>query len=300
MAKRTIRVQKGENVWIHLFFILFCTVCFLIPFIYVISISMSSKESIIADGYRLWPKQVDFTAYKMVLADPTQIIDSYKVTIASTFLGTFTGVFLMALIAYPLSRSNFVFRKHITFYLYFTTLFGGGLIPTYILCTQYLHLGNSFWIYLVTGIISPWNIIIIRTFFQGIPTSLVEASKIDGASEMTIFFKIILPLSKPVIATISVMLMLARWNDWNTSLIYIQDSSLYTLQYLLQKILKNAEFVENMSKQGLIMTNTTIQEAPTESMKFAMVVIAAGPMFFVFPFFQKYFAQGLTVGAVKG
>lgn len=299
MKKKHTLKNSRANIFIHLFFIVM-SLAFIIPFIYVISISLSSEKAIIADGYRLWPRQVDFSAYKMVFADATQIIDSYKVTALSTAIGTFLGIVLMTMAAYPLSREQFKLRKICTFYLYFTMLFGGGLIPTYILCTQYLHLGNKFGIYIVLGLVNVWHIIIIRTFFKGLPVSLMEAAKIDGASEFRIFFRIVLPLSKPAIATIAVMTLLGRWNDWNTSLIYIQDPKLYSLQYLLQKILKDAEFTKALARDGILLSGITEQEAPTEAMRFAMAVVATGPMFMVFPFFQKYFVKGLTVGAVKG
>lgn len=291
-------INRPDSKLLHLFFILF-SLLFLLPFIYVISISLTPDKDLILHGYKLIPKQFSLGAYKMVFENPGQLIDSYKVTIGFTALSAVLGVLLMAITAYPLSRSNFKFRKPITFYIYFTSLFGGGLVPTYLLLTQYLHLGNSFWIYIVTALISPWYVIIIRTFFQGLPASLVESAKIDGASELKIFFSIILPLSKPVIATILLFQVLAKWNDWNTSNIYIQKPSLFSLQYLLQKILREAAFVKEMAAQG-INTGVDLADLPTEGMRFAMAVVAAGPMLVIFPFFQKYFTRGLTVGAVKG
>ncbi len=285
---------------IHIFFILFC-LAFILPFLIVVSISFSNEASLSEYGYRLIPKEFDLTAYKYVFANPTQLINSYKVTIFISLVGTFLGVLIMALVAYPLSRQNFRYKKVITFYIFFTMLFGGGLIPTYILVTQYLGLGNKIGVYIALGLINAFHIIIIRTFFQGLPSSLVESAKIDGASEIRIFFQIIMPLSKPVIATIALFTLLFRWNDWFTSLIYIRNKDLYTLQYLLQRILREAEFVKNIARDmpsGIDIDQ--ISNVPTESMRFAMAIIAAGPMLVVFPFFQKYFTRGLTIGAVKG
>lgn len=300
MAKKTYSLtNRPDNKIIHLFFILF-SLLFLIPFLYVISISFSNEQAIMLHGYKLWPEKFDLTAYKMVFAAPGQLIDSYKVTIAFTVLGSFLAVLVMALVAYPLSRSNFKFRKGITFYIYFTMLFNGGLIPTYVLCTQYLHLGNTFWIYIVMNLANAFHIIILRTFFQGLPASLVESAKIDGASELKIFFKIIIPLSKPVLATIALFAVLQRWNEWNIALIYIQDTKLYSLQYLLQKILREAQFMKDMAAIGMAQGAVEAATLPTEGMRFAMAIIASGPMLVVFPFFQKYFTRGLTVGAVKG
>lgn len=289
----------GKTV-IHIFFVVFC-LTFIVPFLYIISASLSSEENLINYGYSLFTQKIDFTAYNYVFADPSAILTSYGVTIFESVVCTVLAVIIMALCAYPLSKSNFGFRSIITFYIFFTMLFSGGLIPSYILITKYLKLGNSIWVYILPALASPWHIIIIRTFFQGLPDSLSEAAKIDGAKELTIFFKIIIPLSKPVLATIALFTLLGRWNDWMTSLIYIRNENLYTLQYLLQRILRDIEFVNNMANSAAsASTNLNSYELPIESMKFAMCVVAAGPMLVVFPFFQKYFARGLTVGAVKG
>ena len=180
-------------------------------------------------------------------------------------------------------------------------LFSGGLIPTYILNTQVLNLGDSIWVYILPTLASGFHIIVFRTFFQTLPASLIESAKIDGAGELRIFFKIILPLSKPVFATVSLLILLIKWNDWNTSLIYIRNKDLFTLQFLLQRILREIEFVKNMSVNmptGIELSQ--LNNTPAETMRFAMCVIAAGPMLLAFPFFQKYFVKGLTVGAVKG
>ncbi|MBQ3553683.1 MAG: carbohydrate ABC transporter permease [Clostridia bacterium] len=283
---------------INLFFILMC-VTFIVPMLYVISISFSSNASIDASGYSLIPTEWSLDAYRYVFRNPEQVLNSYKTTIFASVVGSFLSVFVMALMAYPLSRPNFVFKKPITFFVFFTMLFGGGLIPSYILNTQYLGLANSIWIYILPGLASAWHIIIIRTFFQQLPPALVEAAKIDGAREMRVFFTIILPLSKPVLASVLFMMLTAKWNDWQTSLIYIRDETLYTLQYTLQKVLNEVEFLKNLAKSGEF--NVTINaDVPTEPMRFALVIVAAGPMLVVFPFFQKYFSKGLTVGAVKG
>ena len=287
------------NVIIHMIFILF-SLCFILPFIYVISASFTKEADLLKYGYSLLPRQFDLTAYRYVLANPKQLIDSYKVNIFISIMGTVLGVLIMSLAAYPLSRQNFKLRKPITFGI-FTMLFGGGLVPSYILITQYLHLGNNIWVYIIPSLASAWYIIIFRTFFEGLPVSLVESAKIDGAGELMIFLRIILPLSKPVLATIAVFTLLNKWNDWFTSLIYIRDSQLYTLQFLLQRILREAEFVKNIANDMPTLVNVqTSNDIPTESMRFAMCIIAAGPMLVVFPFFQKYFTRGLTIGAVKG
>lgn len=287
------------RTFINLFFII-SSITFIVPVLYVIAISFSSDASINAQGYSLLPSEWSLAAYKYAFRNPTQVLDSYQVTIFTSLVGSLLGVLVMALMAYPLSRANFIFKKPITFFIFFTMLFGGGLIPTYILNTQYLGLGNNIWVYILPSLASAWYIIVMRTFFQQIPPALAEAAKIDGASELRIFFSILLPLSKPVLATVFFMTLVAKWNDWQTSLIYIRDAELYTLQYMLQRILNEVEFLKNISQNMSELNINLNVDVPTEPMRFAMVIIAAGPMLVVFPFFQKYFTKGLTVGAVKG
>jgi putative aldouronate transport system permease protein len=275
------------------------SLCFVLPLVMVASISLSRESAIAEFGYTLLPRALDFAAYRRVLASPAQLVNSYRTTIAFSTAGTFLSLLVQSLMAYPLSRGNYRYRNAVTVYIFVTMLFSGGLIPHYILNTQYLRLGNSIWIYILPGLVSAWNIIVLRTFFKGLPVGLVEAAKIDGASEIRVFFSIVLPLSKSVLATIGFMTLLAKWNDWNTALIYIREPRLYSLQYLLQRILREAEFLKSMAEQsGNVVFSR--EDMPSESLRFAMAVLASGPMLVVFPFFQKYFARGLTIGAIKG
>ena len=207
------------------------SLCFIIPFILVISISLTSEETIREFGYGIVPKVFSTAAYRELLRNPHQLLQSYKVTIAYSALGTVLAVLVMALMAYPLSRPNFRYKKFFTFYIFFTMIFSGGLIPTYIIQTQVYHLNNTFWIYIFPGAVSAYYVIMLRTFFKGIPESLVESAKLDGASELRCFFSIMMPLSKPVIASVSLLTLLIKWNDWQVSLIYIRDPELYSLQY---------------------------------------------------------------------
>lgn len=285
--------------WLHVFFIISCLM-YILPFVLIISISISDEAAIRQYGYQFIPKKLSLEAYRQVFANPTQIINSYKTTITFTVIATILSVFVQSLYAYPLSRSNFKLKKFCTWYIFFTSLFGGGLVPSYLINTKVLHLGNTLWIYILPGLISAWNVIIMRTFFQGLPESLVESAKVDGASELRIYFQIILPLSKPVIATIAFMYAVGKWNDWNTALIYIRDADLFSLQYLLQKILREADFVQKMSQESQGGSMLEGYEVPTEAMRYATALLAAGPILIIFPFFQKYFTRGLTIGAVKG
>jgi len=283
---------------LHAFFII-ASLTYILPFILLISISISSEAAINQFGYTLFPKVIDFRAYKEIFNNPAQIIDSYKVTVIFSLLTTALSVFVMTLTAYPLSRPNCKFKGILTFYIFFTMLFGGGLVPSYIINTRYLHLDNTIWIYVLPALVNAWHIIIIRTFFQGLPEGLVEAAKIDGASELRTYFQIIMPLSTPVISTIAFFVIVSKWNDWNTALVYIRTPKLYSLQYMLQKILRESEFVNKIAQES---SSSMFQDyqIPTESMRYAMAILAAGPMLIVFPFFQKHFTKGLTIGAIKG
>ena len=275
---------------------------FVIPLLYVISISLSSEMDIMEYGYRIFPKVIDVTAYRLVFRNPEQIIYAYATTAFVSVVGTFCSLIVLIITAYPLSRNNFKFKNPITFFMFFTMLFNGGLIPSYIINTKYLGLRDNILVYILPSLVNVWYIIIIRTFFSQLPASLIESAKIDGANEFNILFKIIIPLSKPVIATISMFTILAKWNDWNTSLIYIENTKLYTLQYLLQRLLREIQFLRSVTTNMPpgISANFDYGSLPAETLKFAMCIVASGPMLIVFPFFQKYFVKGLTIGSIKG
>ena len=300
MKIKRLKTANIGGVLINILFVLF-SLSFIIPFIYVISISFSNEELMRLNGYKLIPQQFDLTAYKYVFNNIDQIVDSYKVTAFTSIVGTVLGVLVMSLIAYPMAMKDFRFRKQITFYVFFTMMFSGGLIPSYILITQYLNMRDSIWVYIIPSLANAWNIIVMKTFFQGLPVSCIESARIDGASELRVFFQIVLPMSKPALASIGLLTLLTNWNYWYTCLIYIESQKLYSLQFLLQKILMDAEFVNNMTQNmpgGAIDLNSLVK-VPTESVRFAMCIIAAGPMLVIFPFFQKYFTRGLTIGSVK-
>ena len=299
--------NKGQRykIFIHLIFILL-SLCFILPVVMVISISFSSEAAVTSTtgGYSLFPRDFTLDAYEMAFGNSNEVLTAYQVTIAQALLGTVLQLIVAGMIAYALSRSSFAYKRPITFFVFFTMLFGGGMIPTYIIYANYYHLRDNFLVYILPGIAGgAWNTLMIRTFFKGIPESLFESARLDGASEFRCFWQIALPLSKPVFATVGFMTLVAKWNDWNTSLLYIRNEKLYTTQYLLQRILNDAQFIKEMAESNALL-NAGIDlgnfAQPTETLKYAMCVIAAGPMLVVFPFFQKYFVKGTTVGAVKG
>lgn len=287
--------NKIYQLVLNLIFVFACALI-IMPFVLVVSTSFSDEIDIAKYGYSFIPKSPTLSAYKYIFKNPTMIVDAYKVTIAFSVLGTFISVLFTAMLAYPLSQRALKCRNKISFYLYFTCLFSGGLVPSYLLNTKYLHLADTFWIYIIPGCVSAFYVFMMRSFFQDIPYEIIESALIDGSNDFGIFFKFILPLSKPVLATVALMTFLGKWNDWNTSLLYIDNQKLISLQYLLQRILNNVDIMkENANLLGM-----EAYDIPTETVRMAMAVVVAGPALFVFPFFQKYFVKGLTVGSVKG
>ena len=275
-------------------------ICLLIviPFLLVVSVSLSKENDIVLNGYRLIPEHFTIDAYKYVFSSAQMVIDAYIVTFTFSIITMFFGVLLMAMLSYALTRNFLRCKTLLVYLLYFTMLFSGGLVPTYILNTRVLHLDNTILIYILPALINPWYVFMMRTFFQGLPNELSESAMIDGANEYTIFFRIVLPLSKPILATVALFIFLAKWNDWNTALLYIQNQKLISLQYLLQRIMENIALVQNMNMGTLTYTNAI--DIPSETVRMAMAIVVAGPALFVFPFFQKYFVIGLTIGSVKG
>lgn len=293
--KNKKKLPTGQII-LHVLFLLM-VIMYIVPFLMVVSISFTSETSLVREGYHLIPKEISLSAYKMVFSDPTQILNSYRTTIIFTAVSTFLAVLVMGIMAYPMSRPNFKFNRPVSFFVLFTMLFSGGMVPTYLLIVKYLHLNNTMWVYILPGLVSAYNLIIIRTNYKSLPTELIEAAKIDGAGELYICFKIVMPLCKPVLASIGFLFLVNKWNDWNTALLYITKPELYSLQYLLQKILKEAEYLKQLAETGQLMGGEVF---PSESFRYAMAMVAAGPVLCVFPFFQKYFAKGMTLGGVKG
>ncbi|WP_425284710.1 carbohydrate ABC transporter permease [Fictibacillus solisalsi] len=269
------------------------------PFIYVIIISFTSEESIVRNGFQIIPKNWSMDAYHYLWSMKEQLFRSYGVTIFVTIVGTVISVFMITFYAYAISRPQFKYRRFFTFLAFFTLLFSGGLVPTYIVVTQFLHLKDTIWALILPLSMNAFYIIIMRTFFlKSVSESILESARIDGASELRIFFQIIFPLSLPGIATIALFSTLGYWNDWFTALLYINNPDLVPLQALLMKIEANLEFIrQNMDVANMQLS--IFSTIPQESAKMAMVVIATLPIAVSYPFFQKYFISGLTIGGVK-
>jgi len=269
-----------------------------LPFVMVISTSLTSVEGIRTWGYTLFPRGISAKAYTYIFANPKQILDSYCLTVFVTACGTICGMFLMTTFAYTISREDYKFKKILSFYIYFTMLFNGGMVANYILMTRFLGLQDNRLSLILPLMMNAWNVLILRIFCKSIPNSLIESAKIEGANEFKIFFSIVIPLAKTGIATIMLLLVFTYWNDWFLSMMYMDTSKDVTLQYYLVKILNNVEFIKaNETNSGGMLARLNV---PDESVRMALCVIAAGPMTVLFPFFQKYFVKGLVVGSVKG
>lgn len=270
---------------------LFALIC-IIPFFLIIASSFTSESYIIKNGYVLWPKEFSLTAYELIFKNPAKILRAYGVTAFVTITGTALSVFINAMTGYVLQRKDFKWRNIFSFYFFFTTLFSGGLVPWYILCVKTLHLKNTIWVLIIPTMVSVWNIILVKGFMGGIPGEITESAKIDGAGDFRIFVKLILPLSKPVIATIGLFTALAYWNDWYMCMLFIDKKELFDLQYLLYQLMGSIKALREIASQ----TTVSVSSMPIESTKMALTIVATGPIILVYPFVQKYFVKGLTLG----
>lgn len=293
----SVKKTEFSSLLIHVFFILL-SLAVILPFVLVISISLTEEKTLLTDGYRLIPQKLSLLAYEIILKAPEQLLSSYKNTILVTGFGTVCSLLLTSMIAYSISRRDYRYRRITTLYVFFTMLFSGGLVPLYILVTQYLGMKDTMFALIVPYLVSPFYILVMKGFMDKIPGEIVESAKIDGAGEWKIFFAIILPLSTPALATIGLFISFAYWNDWWLGLLFIDNPKLVPLQLLLYRIMSNIEFLSNMSlKSGQAIA---FADFPSLSTRMAMAIMVAGPMMFIFPFFQKYFVSGLTVGSLKG
>jgi len=296
MKRKRLKTDQTP-LGIHVFFIFVMIVCIL-PVLLTISASLTSSAELSKYGFKLVPHKIDFSAYSLIFENMEAVLRAYGVTIYTAGLGCVLGTLVTAMTAYPLARANYKLKGFVTFFLYFPTLFNGGLTATYIVTTQYLHLTDNLWVLILPYMVNAFNIFMVRTYYQSLPPSLFEAAQLDGASEIRICFTIAMRLSKPIIATIAFLTLIARWNEWYGAQLYIRDSNKIPLMYLLQRIMMESEALHMMmEKTGQIVD---VSKIPGDSLKMAYLVVIIGPMMVAFPFFQKYFVRGMVVGSVKG
>ncbi|MFC3801680.1 carbohydrate ABC transporter permease [Cohnella sp. GCM10012308] len=291
-----VRRERRSAIFVNVFFILLST-AMIVPLLLVVSVSLTSEASLTAQGYHLIPQAVSLEAYRVILQHPGQIARAYGVTICVTVLGTLLALAITTALAYAIARRDYRYRRITTLYVFFTMLFNGGLVPFYILVTQYLHLKDTIWALIVPAMLTPFNVLVMKGFLDKLPPEIYDSAHIDGAGEWRIYTRIVLPLATPALATLSLFIAFAYWNDWWLGLLFIDNPKLVPLQLLLYRIMSSIDFMLN--NIGKVNVAIDISRFPDLSARMAMAVLAAGPMMFIFPLFQRYFVAGLTVGSVK-
>lgn len=268
-----------------------------LPFIVIISGSFTSNSAIIRDGFSLFPREFTMEAYKTIFKTPQDIVQAYKMNIYYTFMGTVLGLLVITLTAYVISRKEFKYRNTVSFLIYFTTIFGGGIIPWYLMYANVLGLRGTTLAIWFPALMTPFLVILMRTFIVGaVPDAVVESAKIDGAGHWTIFWKIVLPVLGPGLATVGLFQALGYWNDWYRASMFSTNSSTWSLQFYLYDLVNSTQAIKQMAQYASVNTG----DLPTQSVKLAMAVVATGPVLLFYPFVQRYFVSGITVGAVKG
>jgi len=279
---------------IYIIILVFSILC-LVPFLVILSASFTDEDALVNTGYGLWPQKFSMLAYRIVFSGSFNVFNSYLTTITVTVIGTLASIFLTILLAYPLSRKKYRYRNIINFYLFFTMLFNGGVVPWYILCTRYLSLKNNIPALIIPYLLSAWNVFLLRNFFSTIPDSIEESARIDGAGDYRILFRIFVPLSLPGIATVTLFTTLMYWNDWWLGLMLLNGNKIVPLQLYLIRIIQTIEALRQE-----INPNMRQIKVPSETVRMVICIIAIGPIVFAYPFFQRYFIKGLIVGSIKG
>ncbi|MCI8895761.1 MAG: carbohydrate ABC transporter permease [Lachnospiraceae bacterium] len=294
-------VEKNNRfqIVVHFIMILLCVFC-LFPFLLLVVSSFADEQQLIRDGYTIIPKSFSTAAYDYIFRNAATIFRAYGTTIMVTVIGTVMNIVLTTLLAYPLSRKDLPHRNVWSFLVFFTMLFNGGLVPSYIMWTQYFHIKNTYAALIVPGLMmGAFYVIMMRTnLSQNIPEEVLEAARIDGAGEWRILGRIVVPMSLPIIATLLLLVGLAYWNDWTNGLYYLTNKKFYTIQVLLNAMLQDLQVLLSSSFSGA--SNVDVSSMPSTSIKMAIAVVGAIPVLCIYPFFQKYFVKGITVGAVKG
>ena len=299
------KVKAGKDViCLNIIAYGFCSIIALlclIPFIMILSGSFSSESAIIENGFSILPQDFSLEAYKTVFKEPITIIRAYATTIILTAVGTVLGLLIQTMTAYVLARKDFEWRNGFSFFFYFTTLFSGGLVPTFILYTRTLGLKDSYLALLLPLTFSVYNLLVMKSYITSIPDSLIDAAKIDGCGEVGTLFKVVMPLIKPALATVGLFIALAYWNDWYNAMLYINSEEKYPLQYFLYQQVNNIEAYKKLIANATVSSSVvSALSLPTQTLKMALTIVVTGPIILAFPFVQKYFVQGITIGAVKG
>ncbi|MDO4307122.1 MAG: carbohydrate ABC transporter permease [Eubacteriales bacterium] len=297
MTKKKV---NGFQVISTIVLLLIAAIC-IIPFILMVSASFTDNATVAVSGYSFIPRKFSLEAYQYLWKEGLKILRSVGISFMVTGVGTMLSIFITLLLAYPLSRADYPFQKSATIFVFLTMLFNGGMVPTYLVYTRLFHINNTYWALIIPGLlVNGFYVMLMRTYIRtSIPLEILEAARIDGMGEFQILFKMIFPLSTPIIATVGLLVGVSYWNDWYNALLYIREEEMYSLQVLLSKILQNAQFLAtNVSMGGYMSGSST--SVPSTTVRMAIAVVGTIPILAVYPFFQKYFEKGLLVGAVKG
>ena len=299
-AQRKI-VEKDRYVFNIISYILIALMglACMLPFLLVFITSLTTESALMHHGYSFFIAEFSTQAYDLAFRNPDKILWAYRNTTCATLIGTTLSVLLSTMTGYVLQRPDFRPRNKFSLFFFFTTLFNGGLVPWYILCTRYLGFKNNFIALVLPLMFSVWNMIIAKNYMKGIPYEITESAKIDGANDLLIFFRLILPLSLPLIATLGLFAALAYWNDWYNSMLFITKDEYKSLQYFLQEMLNSMQALKNLVNSGMDVSQIS-RNLPQETLKMAMTMITTGPIILLYPFVQRFFIKGLVIGAVKG
>lgn len=297
MSKRKIDTFQIISTVVLL---LIAAIC-IIPFLLMISASFTDNATVAVSGYSFIPRKFSLEAYEYLWKEGLKILRSVGISFMVTGIGTACSIFITLLLAYPLAREDFPLQKSMTIFVFVTMLFNGGMVPTYLIYTRLFHINNTYLALIVPGLlVNGFYVMLMRTYIRtSIPPEILEAARIDGMGEFQILFKMIFPLSTPIIATVGLLVGVAYWNDWYNALLYIREEEMYSLQVLLSKILQNAQFLATNVSMGGYMSGTSTS-VPSTTVRMAIAVVGTVPILVIYPFFQKYFEKGLLVGAVKG
>lgn len=276
----------------------FLVIVTLLPIVLLVIASFTKEQVLIQNGYTFFPKALSLDAYYYMVKQGAVIVRSYGVSFLVTILGTMMSVVVTTTLAYPMARKSFRYKNVLSFFVFFTMLFNGGIVPSYIMWSRFFHIKNTIWALIIPNyMVTAFNVILVKNFYQNnVPDALVEAAQIDGASELKTFYRIMFPLSRPVVATISLFTGLCYWNDWTNGLYYVDNEKLFSIQLLLMKIMNNIQAL----KANTALMGTGTVELPGTSVRMAMAFVGILPILIVYPFVQKYLVEGVVIGAVKG
>lgn len=292
--------RKGFSIFANIIMILLSISC-LLPFVLLIVSSVTKESTITQYGYSFWIRDIDVTAYKYLFSNKTTIVRAYGMTILVVVIGTICNLFMTLFIAYLLSKKDVPGRSFLSFFVFFTMLFSGGMIPSYIIWSQVFHISDTvFGLLLPNLLMSPFNIILMRTYFTtNVPQDILDAAEIDGCSQARMLFRISIPLSKPMISTVALFAALGYWNDWVNGMYYIvRNTKLYTIQNVLNQMQNFNAFVRQLAAQAE--AASLAASAPSLSLRMALAVVSVVPMLLIYPFFQKHFVRGIVIGGIKG